>query len=410
MSIIDHEIKTLFETNCQDLVFDEKLAKKVSGYQIGFVNKNEEHMVFFGGNLTGVQVVRFTTADKDKWFSEILEADDIVMEEALLEVNAIDKNWHVATNIFNMSCLWVIHKFLTSDLDEKIKARAALDAALALQYKFLSSLLYQFFRFPCDSRTAQAAYAQLSYKFSLKKFGSWYATLENRCKDLVDKDGLHYQTLLRFDNDVDIIKALNDSQGRLRDMMKNIYSVLMDVHRSGVKIKTTNSLLDNDGEVSLKDKTHNLNNYTKYLQSVLGDKDSFIKLELTELIEKIMFTMSPKMFLTSLEWCSDNYIGHYNKEIDELVTETMIHSFGYMSDNRTVIKNNHDLATLLTRLRGVYMSSRSTDPDLMKLRKLSTDVIKKATKSKNENMIAAIRTGLLLYIVLRAMTYSHYSK
>ena len=39
--------------------FDEALAKGLYNYQVGYVTQNREHMEFFGGNLLGVNIVRF---------------------------------------------------------------------------------------------------------------------------------------------------------------------------------------------------------------------------------------------------------------------------------------------------------------------------------------------------------------
>lgn len=404
-------IKGIFERNCGDLVFDKKLAKKINDFQIGFVNKNEEHMVFFGGNLTGVQVVRFTSQDRDKWFGEIMQADDVTLEDELLKLPIINPNWHVATDIFNHSCLWLIHKFLTSEhLNDKEKHAAALDCALILYYRFITSLLFRYFRYPADPRTAQATYAQLSYKFAIKKYGSWYATLEARSENLIEENSLHSNTFKEFTQDLDIVYLVNDSQGRIRDMLKNIYSVFKATHTSGIKIKTTSSVAEHDGEQILKDKTKNLSNYTRYLHSVVSDKDSFIKEELTDLIEKIMHTMNPKLFKDTLEWCSINYKYSSDKNVEKLIDETLTHSFQYLTNNRNVLKDNTDLAGLLSKLRGVYMSSRSTDEDLIKIRRLSEKIIKQATNSKSENAIASVRTGLMLYIVIRAFTMNYYSR
>lgn len=411
---MDHEqdgIKNLFEHHCSHLVFDSKLARKINEFQVGFVNKNEEHMTFFGGNLTGVQVVRFTSQDKDKWFTGILEADDFLMEEQLLELPAINPNFHVSTDIFNHSCFWLMHKFVNSNLlNDKQKKQAMLDTALVLYYRFITSLLFRYFRFPADPRVAEATYARLSYKFAIKKYGSWYATLEARCLDLVDEHGLHIGTITSFNDDGDIIRMINDSQGRIRDMLKNIYSVLKNTSDMGIKIRTTSSVIEHDGEEIFRDSTKNLTGYIRYINSIIADKNSFIKQELTDIICKVMHTMNPKLFLTTLEWCSNNYKYSSHKEVEVLIDETLTHSFTYLNNNRTVIKESTDLPGMLSKLRGVYMSSRSTEVELLKIRKVAEKIIKQATGTKNENAISSVRTGLLLYIVLRSFTMSYYSK
>ena len=55
------------------------------------------------------------------------------------------------------------------------------------------------------------------------------------------------------------------------------------------------------------------------------------------------------------------------------------------------------------------MSARSTNPELLQLRELAQKIVKRATGSRNESTIAAVRTGLLAYIVLRAYSMRYYS-
>ncbi len=405
------EIKQIFERHCEHLFIDLKLIKKIRDFQIAFVNKNEEHMTFFGGNLTGVQVVRFTTQDKDKWFNSIIETDEFLLEDELLNVSAINPNWKITTDAFNHSCFWLLHKIKNSDsLTDNQKQQGMLDVSLVLYYRFLTSLLFRYFRYPADQRVAEATYAQLSYKFAIKKYGSWYATLEARCLDLIEPHGLHNKTISDFDNDTDIVNMINDSQGRIRDMLKNIYDVFITTSRMGIKIKTTSSVIEHDGEQILRDQTKSLITYTRYLHSIVSDKDSFIKKELTDIIEKILHTMHPRLFNETLEWCSNNYKFNSSKDVEILITETLTHSFQYLSENRTVLKNTNDLPGLLSKLRGVYMSSRSTETDLLHIRAIAEKIIKIATGSKNDNAIASVRTGLLLYIVLRAFTMHHYNR
>lgn len=404
-------IKALFDNNLSHLKFDDKLAKQIHDFQTGFVNKNEEHLAFFGGNLTGVQVVRFTSQDKDKWFTDILEADDVYLEEELLKIPIINPDFHVSTNIFNHVCMWLIHSFKNSTLiNEKIKQRAMLDCGLILYYGFLTSLLYRYYQYPVEKSLAEATYEQLSKKFALKRYGTWYSTLEARVIALISEDQLHGNTLKYFTDDVAIIYMINDSQGRIRDMMKNIMGELMKVKAQGSRIKSVSSLMDFDGEASLKDSVRSLSRYTNYLHSVIIDKNSFIKEDLIDIVLKIMHTMSPRLFTETLEWCSINSKHMSSREIDILIDETLTHAFSYLNNNRTVFSESNDLPGLVGRLRGIYMSSKSTDVNLLKIRDLAQSIVKQATTTKNENMVSSLKTGLLLYIVLRALTMNFYSK
>lgn len=402
-------IRSVFESECGTLKFDKKLASKINAFAVGFVNKNEEHLTFFGGHTTGVQVVRFTQADKDNWF-ELLGINDWALEEKLLDLPTINKEFIVSSDVFNHTCMWLIHKFLTTDLlNQTDKIAAAVDCAMVLHYRFLTSLLSYYFKFPADKEEAEAAYAMLSNKFYLKQFGSWNATLRNRCEDLVNEHNIHYYTLIDYKDDGRIVYLINDTQGRLRDMFKNIYAVIIKVNNLGIKVAKTSSVIEHDGEMILQDRTKSLNTHTRYLNSIIGDRNSFIKEELLNVIKSIMETMPPKLLLQSLEWCSKNHQSAGAPEITRLINLTLIHSFAYITNNRTIVSHTTDLSGFISRLRGVYMSSRSTDPELLTLRDIAHDIVKKSTTTRNDSVIASVRTGLLLYIVLRAFTMNYYS-
>lgn len=403
-------VKSVFDEECSHLKFDKALAKRLSQYIISFINKNEDHMTFFGGNLTGVQVVRFTTQDKDKWFSEVLETDEFVLEEAITALPTINKNFFISSDTFNLSSVWLVHKLMNSPyLNDEEKSHAMLNAALALQFKFLTSLLYRYFRYPADPEVAAATYAQLSMKFAIKQYGNWSRTLEARCEDMYGPNSIHRDTFKRFNNDASIVYLLNDAQGRIRDMLKNIYAEFMKMNKLGKRIIATSATVELDGESILKDKTKNLTNYTRYLHSIIADKNSFIKPELQGVIEKIMSTMPPKLLNQTLEWCSHNYRQPKAKVIEDIIDLTMIHAFSYIGSNRSVIKDVSDLPGFIAKLRGVYMSSRSVDRDLLALREMGENIVKQATTTKNASVISSVKTGLLLYLVLRAFTQQHYS-
>lgn len=404
------QIKAVFEKVAAHLVPDEKLAKALRQYRVSFMTKNPEHMAFFGGNLTGVQVVRFTPRDQDTFFNDVCEIDQYELEEELYKTDEINPEWKVSSNPFNHMCFWLIHLFLSSNLNEKAKRAAAMEAALILYYRFTTSVMVNFFRYPVDPQLAQAVYAQMSMKFAIKQYGTWQKVLEARCEKLIEPKSIHYHTLLTYDSDKNIIYMLNDSQGRIRDMMKNIMSLFKDVYNKGNKIKSGSMLLEYDGDVVLKDKTKGLMKYTQYLLSIVSDKASFIKPELVDVISKMCPTAVPKILETALEWMSDN--DKYTKDnlIKDTIEKTLLHSFSYLEQNRNVYKASSDLPNLLSKLKGSYTSSRGSEPILLEIRQLGESLVKNTHLTKNPVVIASCRTALLLYLVVRAFTMGYYSK
>lgn len=405
-------VRSVFDDECSHLVLDAKFVKRLSEYRIGFTTKNDDHIAFFGGNLLGVHVVRFMPADRDAWFDNILEANDAVLEERLHALPDIDPMYKkIASDVMNLSCAWLMNALYRSTrLTDRQKHDAMIDVALVMQYKFLTSMMYHFFPYPADPITAAATYSQLSYKFAIKVHGTWNKVLEARAEEIIARHSIHYKTVTEMNSDIGVIYLINDSYGRLKDMVKNIVSVFMIVHKQGANLTTTSSsAIDHDGEAILRDRTKSQLAYNRYLHSIITDKASFIRTELVSVIENLMHTMPPRMLLESLTYMSNNYQRPGASEIEEVVTETIIHAFDYIAANRSVIRNTNDLPTILSKLRGSYMSSRSSDTVLMNLRDKTEKIVRAATGSRHPAMVSATRTGILLYLVARGFTMKHYS-
>jgi len=408
---VPYAIKNIFDEHCKDLSIDNNLLKRIHMFQVGFVNKNQEHIEFFGGNLTGVQVVRFLPSDRDRWFDEVIETNDTPLSEELIRLPTVNKDWFISSDTLNLSCVWLANAITNSSkFNDKQKHDALIDIFLILQYKYITSILYHWFRYPADRSLAEATYAQLSYKYTIKIHGSWSALLLARAEEIISKTSIHNHVIKEMKNDVEVTYMLNDIQGRIKDILKNIYIVFDRVHNSNARMRTTSSvMIDHEGEEILKDRSKHLANYTRYVNSIISDKNTFIKHELTDIIEGLIHTMPSKLFLMTLDWMSNNYKQRGADEIEKLLTEIMIYTFSFIADNKELIRKESDLAILLSKLKGSLMSSRASDSALIGLRDLGEVIVKKATNNKNDSVIASTRTGIILYVVLRTLTMKHYS-
>lgn len=406
---MDKNIKAVFDDVCGDLVIDQKLVKRITDYKTKFVNRNDDHVAFFGGNLIGVEVIRFLPSDRNEWFNSILEIDEQDLEDRIYSLPDVNPEYQVSSDLMNLSCLWLVYALgRNAKLPSKIKEQGQFDTIMVLNIKFITSLMYHYFKYPADEDTARATYAELSYRFAIKQYGSWYKVLEVRSKDILEPHGIHGKVLKNFDNDVDIIYMINDVQGRLRDMVKNIYAVFMRIHTQGTRISSSSSIIEHDGVEILKDKTKSLTNYTRYIMSVLPDKNSFMKEDLMQVIERLIKTMPPKLFRQTLEWLSDNYGTKNTAQIEKDINAVMVHAFDYLSGNRSLMRNTTDVVGLITKLKGTYMSSRNTDVALKQIRTDFERITKEATGNKNSNILSSVRTGVMLYIVVRAISMRHY--
>lgn len=399
-------IKQVLDETCPNVKVDSKLSKRIHKYAQSFVNKNADHVSFFGGNLLGVHPVRFKTTDKVEWYDDVLGIDETYVRSRIVELPTIDPEWVRGTDVMNLSCVWLTHKFFHSAMSQKEKEKAMMDCLMVFHFKLITSLMAHNFKYQTDPDVALAVYSALSKKYALKQYGSWYAMLEARCKDIMSKDSIHYKTIDKFDSDEDIQYMITDIQGRLRAIVKKLWIVFAEVRAQDSKILTTAGKIEIDGAMVIRDMSRNFTPYKRYIHEIVNDHSRFIKAELVEVIGNAMHTMPEKLLGDALKYLVEHY--HNDRNVIPYLDEALEHAFDYLHAEQSAFARNQDIGTLIVKLRAVVMSSRSTDPSLMKLRDLGDAIVKKSVKSKNSTVLASVRTGLYLYVILRTFARDYY--
>ena len=411
-------VKSLFDAACSHLTIDRAFIRKLQTYRQKFANKNDDHVEFFGGNLMGVQDVRFTRADRLDWFTDILDIDDVTLQEDLYTLETLvpdpAKIRFVSTDVMNLSCLWLVHAIHVSKLSQAEKHQGMIDALLVLEYKFITSILAYWFPHRADRAVAVATYARLPKKYKLKELGSWGALLHYRAEETISSQSPHVRnrTIERFDDDLNIVYMVNDIQGRIKGYLKNIRDVFEIVRRdpSALIKSTSNTTLNMDGEVVVKNRKNIYSTYRRYLEEVMADRNSFVVKELAEIVAGVMPKLPLHNMIQALEYLalkSSKLKG--DPDVVKLADLTLEHLFDFIAANRTTIRSN-DIPGLLNKLCNLYKASRANNDLLLEMRDVGEKVIRKAVKTKNDNLVASIRTGVILYIAARTITMNHYRK
>lgn len=398
-------LKQVFDEHFSKTKFDAKLAKALYQYQIGYVNRNQEHLEFFGSNLLGVHVIRFKDSDLAEFYNNVVDVDYHRLTTDIRKVPTIDHNFKVAGDVFNLTMMYVVHRCLTSEaLSEQQKHRAAYDSGLIFFYRCIAAIQSYNFRYPADPKISQMAYANLSNKFLIKKLGSWHKVMDYRSEDLVSKQGLHYKNLVKFEDDEQIVYAISDSQGRIRDLYKNYYAEFARVHSEGSNIGVTSGTwIDAEGEETVKEKTKSTEAYVSYMRQAIVDKQTFVKDDLVSLIVKINSNTSFRMVKHTLVWLCDHYTDSKQfKQIDEFVSTTVVQSL-YLIQNHMDVKHLRDYPHILMTLKNLYLSTRTTDPEIEKIRKIGFDLVRKANGRVSDSLTLSTRTSVILYLTMRAL-------
>lgn len=404
-------LKSFFDTEFAEITFDRKLCERIIRFANYFVNKNEDHTSFFGDVLIGVNPIYFTDRDMDYWFDDVLGVDEDLLRHRFKQVEYIDHENHiVASDVFNHIPAYICYRLKkVNGIPNNIKHEAMASAFMVLNYKYLTSLLVRRFKYPAKREVAEATFMALDYRFDIKKYGSWLALFKARGEDMVREDSVYHPFLDKFDDDYWGVRIVTDTQGRIRELINKYYSVYINTLNAGSRVISNSSVaVVGDGEMMLKDKAHGYASYMTYIHEIINNENSFIKPELVDLIITAMPTMQPSMLTDSLKFMVRNYEQPHMNYIKEFIDETVLYTFDYLQTQRQSLKNNTNLTSVIIKIRALVMSAKTEDPRVMTIRTVGEKIVDNACKSRNVALIAAARTGIMLYVLLRTMTKNHY--
>lgn len=406
---MDADILPIMKKHCDHIVLSQGLNKKLADFVKWFINVNDDHVGFFGSNLTGVHRIRFTSDARNQLTENIFVIDDIQIRKDIRAIPHIGDTWVRGTDGLNLTLMYLVHA-LNNDtkLSSSIRYKMQVNLLLIYQYKVLSSIFVHYFRYQVKPEIGLAVYQNLSGKYLIKKYGTWQALLEARCQDILVADSTHRKTIKTFKPDDKVQYLITDPQTRLKSMIQNIYAVTLDIIENNQGIGQLSDHIELDGELKVRDIERKQTDYLIYLKKVAVNRNEFIKEDLVTIIDESITTMPKKLFYDVLIKMSDQVKSRDPKAM-ELIEEIIIHSFGHFTENRDVIQSINDFSNVLKVMKDLYSAGKSTNPSVLKTRKLAEQITKKAVKTKSDTTISGLRNGLILYILLRTITKNHYS-
>lgn len=409
---MDYSLSDVFDRHFEHVKFDNKFAVALYKYHIHLSTMNSEHIQFFGGNLLGVQVLRYLPRDIKKFFDTILNVEYDALEYDIRQLNTIYHDNSISGDIMNLTLFYIIHRFYkTPDLPEPRRMRAAFDTALIFCYRCLFALQNNYFRYTVDPKVAQAAYANLSNKHLIKKLGTWKKLCDYRAARIVAKDPepgqetTNYEDLYLFNDDIRVTSIIQDSQGRFRSIINLYYDEFDKVHKDGHSIAVTSATIEDvEGDIVLREKTQGTGTLLNYARDLINDNHGFIDNDLITVVADMNRNSSYRIIKTSLEWLGQNYNNpKYNKAIDKFIADVIVQGMFYIEHN-IPIHRRKDLPFILTTLMNLFLSTRSMDPQLLSIRKQGELLLKACTPGISDSLMKATRTAVILYIILRVLT------
>lgn len=401
-----NNIKEAMDEIFSKVKFDKQLLKKLIEFKINYIYKNDEHTDFFSHGVTGVNnKIYFTNNDFHKFYT-ILNIDPGRVGKAIRQSKTFNHEWKLEGDEYNQITIYVAHRFLiSSELSKAEQITGATEGILLFLLRSISAIITDRFIYPADPGVANLTFEKLSNKFLIKQLGSWYEVLKYRASEVVKQEGLHYQTLIDYDDDIKVRYILTDTQTHVSSLVKNIYAEHMLNSKAGERIKVrTMTNLDMEGVDSFNDQVGGIEESIRYVISNIPDKNGFINQSLIVVVTNILPTANEKLIKEVLTFISDNFYDTTQNETIKLFVQSSIrYSLNYINDNGLIKEYGKNLAGLLKKVKGAINSSRSSDPELLTLRDLGEMVVRSSLKRVNDQVVNNTRTAVILYLSMKAL-------
>lgn len=406
-------LKELFDAHAGNYKYDRKLAKELSNFILSFITRNEDHVKFFSSTLVGVYPTKFLPRDSNELW-HLFEMDRVEVRNDIISLGGIDKDHNVASDPLNHVLIYTMHRVRNSkDLPDKLKTITIENLFTILQIKFITSLINSYYPYPVDKELAITVQQRLSRRFILRQFDTWREVITYRSVNFFNnpkRDGnvKVNRVIDKYNHTQDIVDVITGVQTAVRSSLKEYAAVFDAVYQEDKRMVSTSNLGTTiEGDQTVLDKISQVNNYQTYLMKIVTSERDLIKDDLLTLLVKNMAGVRYKPVYKVLRYITLNIGAKKQNDIQQFVEDNLTFSLGFIRRNAIDTK---DLITLFKRLQGGLASARSTETQLLHTRELCDKIVERALGKKlYKSTAVSIRTAVMLYLVMRTLTQSHYS-
>lgn len=391
----------------KDVEFDKNLYKLILHSNIKLITKNENKN-FFGGQLIGCYVVKYTYYDKDEFFSYVFDKDSEEIEKKLKTISTLNQSFKISFDSINLTCFYIAHRFLTNNkLSKKEQLEYAAEILNYFNYRTLLVICSNYFIYPISEEEALSLFERLSNRYIIKKVKNWNEYCQYRSNEYLESKQI--VLLKSFRNDDELPNAINDLFIRTKDTLKNIYREFIklqeDDNSIGVRKSTLNDL---EGKEIIVDNLHSAEKYSSILVSSLSDKNNFIRSDYVNVTLSIIKNISYK----HINECLELFYEYSHKdsktfnETQQLLTSIIINTLSYIQKHNLYVKEGASIIKILNMITGVLLYSRKTNVEINTLKQQLSNHIDKIynvyTKKKLSSKVKPnLRNAFYVYVLIR---------
>jgi hypothetical protein len=385
--------------------------------QVASFEVRRSHPIALNSQLLGVYPISFIDTDRAALFS-LFHTDEKTVKHLIQKIPAINPEFKVTSDAFNILALWLLHRSYRDIPDLKRREEFQLAVAKYLHYRFFTSLVNHYFQHGAVEKVMQSVIAGLSRKFYIIVYGTWKATIEARCRDLISEQSIHRQTMEQADDDKRFLGVLQDCQTRIRDQIKNVTQAYYEAHKRGDAIDSRPATTETQDGKILVHTAKTLDLMIFNLQNEMLTARLFVDTETVRSLSRQFSAISEDTLRSALLTIVDLAdTQRDSRQLDVIkindgrelyvgmrafVANLIQKTYRYCMASGVDVTNR---AAIYVKAKNIFSSSRIGDEDILALKQSVEYLVDHISTSRRETTKSSLRLCILLYIILRSFRF-----
>lgn len=373
--------------------------------------------IIFGVNMRTLVDMARSLIDSLRKTIKGLSASD--MRKIISDITSIDTNFKVASDPLNIFITYLLHLVVTSSLPVKQKEETMFKLLMLLQYKFFTSLVNHRFKYKPDEEVMTAMFESLTNKFDIKQYGTWKRVMEVRAEQFVQKDSLHYNTFVTYNDDKKILYIITDVQTRIRNQINIVTQEFMKAKERQDKIGSYSHVgTDVDGEKILINSNSGFDIMTASVYNDSLSVTRFLDDPALKIVTGLFNGLSQPKIRALLIAFSELAVKQTKSGQSQLIKEengVVIYvgaqiliqniiqkSYRYCIQNKV---NLNQLPMIIKTVKDVYGSSRISDEGIIQVRESVNKLVLDLQSNRRDATLSSFRIAFIVYIILLSFKY-----
>ena len=399
------DVKVFFKEKLGEYKISSNLTKDLKNFRLDWSTKDSDYIDFLGSNLLGVHNINFSILDDDKLMNVVLKIKDYKeLQSEIYLVKDIEKNFKIGSNIIYQTLMYIAYLYHTDKkMNHREKEAGIKELCLIMQFKMFSSIYGHYFKWRPSEAIATAVYNKLSHKFLIKQLGTWQEVFEFRASSCLDKRELNYKRLNKYDSETSV-RLITDIQIKLKEQIKHIYKVLVDIteNKEGIIQESSTFVGGENGDEQIVDLTGGIGSYINNVKTIAFIPNDFLDSELITIVSSLFKNVNRDLIYTFLKYMSDNDKKDA-KDIIEYIEKSLLITFNYLQRNNVNIEKREYLPKALMMIRNFWAASKVKNEEMIDVKEFLVKEAFKCTGKKTNWVNVTLALSYVVYIFLRSL-------